>query len=373
MYRDDFPFFKNNNLVYFDNAATSQKPYVMIDALNNFYSAYNCNVHRGDYPLSRMASQKIDESRKSIAEFIGARENEIIFTSGATEGINILANVLSKNKKGNVVVSELEHSSNYFPWKECGLEFRTWKVDKEGRLTNNPPIDKDTRIVCITGMSNVNGYCPGIKDIIKKAHSFNALVLVDATQLIVHKKINVKDIDCDFLVFSAHKLYGPMGLGVLYIKQNLIDNICLCKYGGGVVNRDYSYIDGNEKFEAGTQNVAAIIAFKESLDYLRKINIEEEERALYDYLLPKIKAVKGITLFENNNLLMSFVLDNMGPYDVGVLLSNYNIAIRCGGHCAYPLLDQIGKDSLCRISLSFYNTKEEIDYFIEKLNFIAGI
>lgn len=373
MIRDDFPFFKNNNLIYFDNAATSQKPYVMINALNDFYINFNCNIHRGDYSLSREISKKYDESRKTVSEYIGAKESEIIFTSGATEGINLVASVLAKIKKGNVVVSELEHSSNYFPWKESGLEFRVWKANKDGRLIDNPPIDKNTSIVCITGMSNVNGYCPDLEKIIEKAHSFGALVLVDATQLIVHKKIDVHKLDCDFLVFSAHKLYGPMGLGVLYIKENLINSFEPYNYGGGMVNRDYSYKTGYEKFEAGTQNIASILAFKESIDYIKNINIEKIESELYSYLICKIKMINGISLYENGNLVMSFSLKNIGSYDIGVLLSNCNIATRCGAHCAYPLLDRIGEENLCRISLCFYNTKEEIDYFIEKLNLIADI
>ena len=373
MLRDDFPFFKSNNLIYFDNAATSQKPYVMIDALNKFYSTSNCNIHRGDYPLSRSVSKQFDEAREAIADYIGAKKDEIVFTSGATEGINLVTTSLLKDGNGNVVVSELEHSSNYFPWKESGLEFRVCKVDKNGRLIYNMPIDENTKIVSITGMSNVNGFCPDINKITNIAHDYGAMVLVDATQLVVHKKIDVKKIDCDFLVFSAHKLYGPMGLGVLYIKSNLIKKLNLYKYGGGAVNRDYSYKQDNERFEAGTQNIAAVLAFKESINYLNKINIEEIEADLYNYLINKIKKVKGITLYENSNLVMSFSLNNIGSYDIGVLLSNYNIAARCGGHCAYPLLDRIGEDSLCRISLSFYNTKEEIDYFIDKLNLIAGI
>ena len=379
MYRADFPFFGNNKTIYLDSAATSQKPQKMIDALCSFYSVQNSNIHRGNYVLSRNAEKAFEESRKKVADFIGANEEEIIFTKGATEALNYIARSISNDlqDKENIVVSDLEHSSAYFPFKrECerrNAEFRSIKVLENGTLDMNDlyeKVDEQTKLLVISGMSNVNGFKPDLEKIIAYAHEKQVPVLVDAAQLIAHEIIDVKKLDCDFLAFSAHKVYGPMGVGCLYVKKERMGQLDPLLLGGGTIEddryHDYPLKEGIERFEAGTADVAGVIAFGASLDYLKEKDFKkvlEYESGLSSYLHQELSKVKGLRIVGpvKNSPVVCFELQGYSSYDVGVLLSMKNIAVRCGGHCAYPMVESLKRENLVRVSLGMYNNKDDID------------
>ncbi len=389
MIRDDFPFFKESKTIYLDTAATSQKPQRMIDALVSFYTAQNANIHRGNYKLSREASQRYDEVRKKAADFINADPEEIVFTKGATEGLNFIARSVLKDLKEeeNVVVSDLEHSSAYFPFKrECerkNASFRSASVDREGRLIledMRKKIDDQTKLVVISGMSNVNGFEPDLYQIIETAHSHGASVLVDAAQLIVHKRVDVKKLNCDYLAFSAHKLYGPMGVGCLYIKKEKQKEIEPLLLGGGTItddpSHDYPLKEDEERYEAGTPDVAGVIAFGETLDYLNErgwddLLKQEEETAEYLYRelssLPSVH-IKG---YVKGSSVLCFKMEKLNSYDIGVLLSLHDIAVRTGGHCAYPMMRSLNEDNLVRVSLGIYSTKDDVDALVKVLKSIS--
>lgn len=382
-----FPIFRNDErLVYLDNAATTQKPEAVIRRLEQFYCLENANIHRGNYPLSLKASEAYQRSKESVCQWIDAASSEeIAYTKGSTEAINLVARGIEGQirPEDNVVITELEHSSNYFPWKELcrrtNAQLRIAEVEKNGALQCESvlrQVDEHTKILAITGMSNVTGECPDLDCIIAKAHEKGALVFVDATQLIVHRKISVQKLDCDFLSFSSHKLYGPMGLGVLYGKRALLAQMEPLLFGGDMVMRGEKdrivYKEGSGKFEGGTQNVEAALGFAAALDFLRGHDFEqllEQERQLAAYAKEKLQALPFVRVFYSGpaSPILLFEVCGMGAYDTGVFLGLRGIAVRCGSHCAYPLMKRMGVSSVCRASLAVYNTQEDVDRFVQAL------
>ena len=382
--RSCFPIFSHNkNLVYLDNAATSQKPEAVVQRIERYYSFENANIHRGNYPLSNRASEEYDMSKETVRSWIGAESSaEIVYTKSSTEAVNLAAFGLEPylDSKQNIVTTELEHSSNFFPWKELcrrtGAQLRIAKAEPDGFLKTESvleQIDTHTKLLAITGMSNVTGYCPDLERIIPEAHRQGALVFVDATQMIVHHPLSVKDLGCDLLSFSSHKIYGPMGLGVLYGKRELLEKMRPLLYGGDMVMRGDEdkilYKTDSGKFEGGTQNIAAALGLQAALDFLKEHHFEkllEQEQALAVYTREELKKLPHIHLLnpQIDSPILIFETDRLGAYDVGTLLGLKNIAVRCGSHCAYPLMKRMNRQSICRVSFAVYNTKEDADKLI---------
>ncbi len=387
----DFPIFKiRPDLVYLDNSATSQKPKVVIDAVSNFYKSNNSNIHRGIYGLSQHATELFENTRKSIAEFIGTQTSqEIIFTSGTTESVNLVAVGYARKylKEGDIIVlSEMEHHSNIVPWlmlREKGIQVVFIPINKEGELDyKNFKVDyKKIKLIALTHVSNVLGTINPIKEIVSffKQNGSNAKVLVDAAQSIPHLKINVKDLDCDFLVFSSHKMLGPTGVGVLWAKRELLEKIDPLVFGSHMIERvtkeKATWTAIPDKFEAGTRNIEGVVGLGAAIDYLLNIGletIEKYESSLTEYALSKFKNLEGIKLFgptdsKNRLGVFSFAIGDIHPHDVAEILNRENIAVRSGHHCAQVLMDCLGVTATTRASLYFYNTESDIDKLIEGL------
>lgn len=393
--RKEFPLFQNNpDLIYLDSAATSQKPKTVIDSLKNFYEKENANIHRGVYTLSEIATEKYEESRKTIAEFINAYANEIIFTKNTTESLNLLSYTihdLIEKEKDEIVLTEMEHHSNLVPWqqfaKRNNMKLRFIPVTRDYELDYDKAeeiINKKTAIVSLTHTSNVLGTINNVRKIVKIAEEKNALTIIDAAQSIQHVKIDVKELNCDFLVFSGHKTFGPTGVGVLYGKKSLLEKLPPFMFGGGMIEKvsyeNSTFLEPPQKFEAGTQNIGEIIAFSQAIRFIGKIgikNIETYEKELFAYTLESLKKILDIKIY-NSGLdksisIISFNLKNIHPHDVASILNNYNIAIRAGHHCCMPLMKKLGIPGTCRISISLYNTKEDTDKLIQGLKNVQEV
>jgi cysteine desulfurase / selenocysteine lyase len=389
--RKDFPIFKNNpNLIYLDNAATSQRPQIVIDTVKDFAEKENANVQRGLYTLSEKAMEKYKEARKTISIFINAKEKEIIFTKNTTEALNLLAYTISEiipkgKEKDEIVLSEMEHHSNLVPWQQLAkrnkmkLKFIKIKEDFTLDLEDaKAKISDKTAIVSIVHASNVLGTINPIKEIIGLAKEKKALTIIDAAQSVSHLRVDVKDLDCDFLAFSGHKLLGPTGMGVLYGKQALLEKLPPFLFGGGMIKKvtykDSEWANIPEKFEAGTQNIAETIALAKAIEYIEKIgieNISQWESELLKYSLEKLKQIKDIEIYnpgiKQSISVLSFNPKGIHGHDVASLLNNNNIAIRAGHNCAMPLIEKLNVPSVSRVSLAFYNTFEDIDKLAESL------
>lgn len=387
MNRDDFNIL-NNNIIYFDNGATSLKPKCIADSISFYYNNYSANAHRGDYDLSLLVDNKYEGTRTLVKEFINARKNkEIIFTSGATDSLNKIIFGYFKNylkEDDEVLLTKSEHASNILPWFELKDEINI-KINYipltnlEVTLDNvkNSITDK-TKVISIAHITNVVGDIRPIKEIIEYAHSKNILVIIDGAQSVAHTKIDVQDLDIDFLAFSAHKMLGPTGVGVLYGKEELLNNIKPIIFGGGM-NVSFQF-DGTRIYneipsllEAGTPNIAGVIGFGEAIKYLNNIgmdNISNYEKDLKRYAINKLKNVKDIIIYNENSEsgIITFNIKDIFAQDLAIYLNKYNICVRAGNHCAKILKDELGIKNTCRISLYFYNTKEEIDYLVNILN-----
>ena len=387
MNRDDFNIL-TKNIIYLDNGATSLKPRCIADSISNYYNNYSANAHRGDYDLSLEVDNKYEGTRTLVKEFINAKKNkEIIFTSGATDSLNKIIfgyfrNYLKENDE--VLITKSEHASNVLPWFELKDEINI-KINYipltnlEVTLDNvkNSITDK-TKVISIAHITNVVGDIRPIKEIIKYAHSKNILVIIDGAQSVAHTKIDVQDLDIDFLAFSAHKMLGPTGVGVLYGKEELLNNIKPIIFGGGM-NASFQF-DGTRVYneipsllEAGTPNIAGVIGLGEAIKYLNSIgmdNISNYEKDLKKYAVNKLKEVKDIIIYNENSEsgIITFNIKDIFAQDLAIYLNKYNICARAGNHCAKILKDDLGIKNTCRISLYFYNTKEEIDYLVKVLN-----
>jgi len=390
--RADFPLLKREvngkPLVYLDNGATTQKPKVVIDAITNYYSDMNSNVHRGVHYLSQISTDAFEVTRRKVQEFINAKEDfEIIITKGTTDSINLVASCYGKafiHEGDEIIISAMEHHSNIVPWQmlceEKGAVLRVIPMNEKGELdieTYKNLLSDKTKLVSVTYVSNSLGTINPIKEIIDLAHAKNVPVFVDAAQAIQHIAIDVQELDVDFLAFSGHKMYAPTGVGVLYGKKDLL-NAMPPYQGGGDMIKDVTFekTTYNElpfKFEAGTPNIEAGICLAAAIDYINELgidNIKAYEDDLLAYATAKIKDISGVRIIgeaAKKSSVLSFVVDGVHPYDIGVILDKLGIAVRTGHHCAQPVMDQFQIPGTVRASLAVYNTKEDVD------NFIAGL
>ena len=389
--KKDFPLLENSKIAYLDSGATTQKPNKVIEEVEEFYKKYNANPHRGAYSLSIEATEQYENTRTKIAEFINAKhKEEIIFSKNATESLNLLAysyGLDNLEKEDEVVISIMEHHSNLVPWQY--VTNKTGSTLKYMYINDNFEISKEeieskitdkTKIVGITHISNVLGTINPVKEIIKYAHKKGAIVIVDASQSIPHMKIDVQDLDADFLVFSGHKMLAPLGIGVLYGKKELLQKMKPFLMGGDMIEYVYeqktTFAPLPNKFEAGTQNVEGVIGLGAAIDYINEIGydkIAEVEKELTEYAREKLSKLDYLDLYltpnkENHSSVFSFNIKGVHPHDVASILDTENVYVRSGNHCAQPLLRSLGIDSTCRASLYFYNTKEDIDKLVHGLD-----
>ena len=389
--RSQFPILNSKvngkDLVYFDNGASTQKPISVIDCLSNYYKNENANVHRGVHFLSDLATTRFEETRKKVKEFIGAKhDHEVIFTKGTTDSINLVANGFrSLLKKGDeIIISELEHHSNIVPWQLCckhtGAILKIVPLKKNGELdftAFKKMLSNSTKLVAVSHISNSLGTINPIRKIIEEAHKVGAKTLIDGAQAAAHIKLNMQDLNADLYCFSAHKLYGPTGLGVLYGKEEILNHLPPYQSGGEMIKEvsfeKTTYAELPHKFEAGTPNIAAVIAFKSAIDFILKLgldNITKYENELLEYATSKISKIDGIKIFgtsEHKTSIISFNIKGIHHYDIGVILDKMGVAIRTGHHCTQPIMKKFNITGTARISLAVYNTKEEIDICISAI------
>ena len=396
--RADFPILAekiyNKDLIYFDNGATTQKPRCVVERMEEGYYHLNANIHRGVHYLSQKATEAHEAARSTVAEFLHAgKREEIIFTRGTTEAINLVATSFGEAfcKAGDeVIVSVMEHHSNIVPWQMLcerkGMKLRIIPMNEHGKLdldVYKTLLNERTKIVSIAHVSNVLGTINPVAEIIRLAHELNVPVLVDGAQAVPHIPVNVEKLDADFYVFSAHKIYGPTGIGVLYGKENLLNAIPPYQGGGEMIAtvtfEKTTYNELPFKFEAGTPDYIGSTALAEALRYVQKIgleNIASHEHELLTYCTKRLSEIEGIRIIgtaENKSSVISFLVGNIHPYDIGMLLDKLGIAVRTGHHCAQPLIDSLGIPGTVRASFAFYNTIEEIDVFIEALKRVVGM
>ncbi|MBI2353151.1 cysteine desulfurase [Candidatus Dependentiae bacterium] len=394
--REQFPIFKqqvhhDKPLIYFDSGATAQMPQVVIDAIVDYYQHYKSNVGRGLYEFAEKATKKFETARLKVAHFIGAQAKEIVFTSGATAGINLVVHIWAKYhiKKGDeIIISEVEHNANFIPWKkladQTGALLRIVPLNQYGTIDINEfkkTLSSKTKLVAITHQSNVLGTTNDIAQITNIAHQVGAKVLVDAAQSVAHQKVNVKEVDCDFFVFSGHKLFGPTGVGVLFIKQSLFEQCVLQNFGGGMVYEvtldKIEFKEIPHVLEPGTQAIAQVIGLGEAIDFVQKnINFQqaqEHETSMVCMLALALQKIPGVTVLSPipqkgaYNSLVTFTVEQCHAYDVAEYLDQHGIAVRAGYHCAQPYHDKMGGKASVRITLSVYNTEEEVAFLIQKL------
>lgn len=387
MNRDDFELLKTN-LIYFDNGATTLKPKILSEAISDYYNYYSSNAHRGDYAISLKASSLYEKTRKLVQKFINAKsEKQIAFTSGTTDSLNKIVFGFFENylKKGDeVLLTKSEHASNLLPWFELadkiGIVIKYIELDNNHKVTTDnllKAINKNTKVISLAHITNVVGDVRNIKEITAIAHKNDILMVVDGAQSVPHMKVDVTDLDIDFLAFSAHKMCGPTGVGVLYVKEKYLNDIKPIIFGGGM-NAEFSndttriYKQMPDLLEAGTPNIAGVIGFGYIIEYLNKIgidNIYKKEEELKDYLIKRLREIKEIKIYNENSEsgIVTINYDGIFPQDLAIYLDKYNICVRAGSHCAKILKDEFKIKNTCRISLYFYNSKDEIDYLINVL------
>lgn len=392
--KEDFPIFNvkvnGKPLVYLDSAASAQLPKVVIDSISDYYKNTHSNVHRGLHKLSEESTVAFEEAHKKVASFINARDwHEIIFTKNATESLNLVAYSLSENinEGDEILVSEMEHHSNFVPWQQIAkmknAKLRLIDVDKDGKLRlEEGMFNKRVKVVAVTHMSNVLGTINDIKKIVRLAHKYGAIVVVDGAQSVPHFKVDVQDLDCEFFAFSGHKMLGPMGIGVLYGKMELLEKMRPFIMGGGMINEvfieDTSWAEIPEKFEAGTPNVGGAIGLMKAIDYLNFIgmdNIEAYETELVDYAYDRLSKLDWIEIYggRERGSLISFNVKGVHAHDVSTILDQEGIAVRGGNHCAMPLMSKLGIMGSVRASFYFYNTKEDVDMLIRGLEKVREV
>ena len=389
--KKDFPLLQEKDIAYLDSGATTQKPIQVIEKINEFYKTYNANPHRGAYTLSMEATEVYENTRTKIAEFINAKHREeIIFSKNATESLNLIAysyGLENLKKDDEVVLSIMEHHSNLVPWqyvtKTTGSTLKYMYINDEFELSDEEiesKITDKTKIVGITHVSNVLGTINNVKKIIKYAHKKGAVVVVDASQSIPHSKIDVQDLDADFLVFSGHKMLSPLGIGVLYGKKEILNNMKPFLMGGDMIEyvyeQDTTFASLPNKFEAGTQNVEGVVGLGAAIDYINDFgyeNIQKIEKEVVKYAREELSKLDYLTLYltpneENHSSVISFNINGVHPHDVASILDTEGVCVRSGNHCAQPLLRSLNIDSTCRASFYFYNTKDDVDRLVHALN-----
>ena len=386
-FKEDFPML-NKGIIYFDNAATTLKPLSVIDAMDDYYENYCANASRGDYNISYKVDEKIDEARGKVANFINAQKEEVVFTSGSTESLNMIVKGFFEDylKDGDeILTTKAEHASMLLPWfsicKKIGSKINYIPLEDDFSVTIEnviKSINDKTKVISLSHITNVIGDIRPIKEIAKIAHEKGILLVVDGAQSVPHQKIDVKDLDVDFFVFSAHKMLGPTGLGVLYGKKKylnltkpLIEGGGMNSYFDSLMNTEYKELPS--KLEAGTLNIAAIIGFSKAIDYLNELelyNIHKYEVDLKKYLIKKLEKLNNITIYNKNtsNGIVTFNVDKVFSQDVASYLNKKNICVRVGSHCAKALSEVLGVKNTCRVSLYFYNTKDEVDKLINALD-----
>lgn len=398
--RKEFPFLNlkpnGKQIVYFDNGATTQKPREIIDNIKNFYESENGNPHRGAHYLAMKSTEVYEGARQKVADFIGAKKpSEVVFLRNATEALNLLAYSYGLNnlKEGDeIVISIMEHHSNLVPWQEVckktGAKLKFLYLDDDMQIPFSEieeKVTKNTKIVSITGASNVVGTNPDIEKIVKYAReNSDAKIILDGAQLVPHRKVNVSELDVDFMAFSGHKMYSALGIGVLYGKEELLNKMDIFLSGGDMIEYVYedhtTFLDAPQRFEAGTANVEGAVNLAAAIDFINKYGMEkidEYERYLTDYCYDKLKNLDYLEVYttsdKNRAPVISFNFKEAHPHDVASILDTYGIAIRSGHHCAQPLHRYLGSNFSCRASFAIYNTVEEIDYFVEHLEDVRRI
>lgn len=389
--RKDFPVLhqqvNGHPLIYFDNAATSQKPRAVIDAISNYYEKYNSNIHRGAHHLAHLATEAYEEARKTVARHLNASEKEINFVRGTTEAVNLVASTYGRKNiqaGDEIIISAMEHHSNIVPWQmlceEKGATLKVIPINTAGEIIFEEYLkllSPKTKIVSVQYVSNALGTIHPVKEIIAEAHRAGAVVFIDAAQALPHIRVDVKDLDCDFLGFSGHKVFAATGIGILYGKENLLNDMPPYMGGGEMIKQvTFEKTTFNElpyKFEAGTPNIEGGISLRAALNYINAIGLEAiaaYEHELLQYATEKVSAIHGVRLVGTANMkssVLSFIVENIHPYDIGVLLNEQGIAIRTGHHCCQPLMDGFRIEGTCRASFAFYNTFAEIDRFADAL------
>lgn len=390
-FKKDFPLLMNRDITYLDSGATTQKPIQVINAIDEYYKNYNANPHRGAYTLSVEATEAYENTRTKISKFINARyREEIIFSKNATESLNLIAysyGLDNLKKDDEVVISIMEHHSNLVPWqkitKATGSKLKYMYINEQFEIPDEEiesKITDKTKIVGIAEVSNVLGTINNIKKIIKIAHKKGAIVIVDASQSIPHRKVDVQELDADFLVFSGHKMLAPLGIGVLYGKREILNNMIPFLMGGDMIEyvheQETTFAPLPNKFEAGTQNVEGVIGLGAAIDYIESIGydrIQEIENEVVSYARIELSKLEYIDLYmtpnkENHQGVISFNIKGVHPHDVASILDSEGVCVRSGNHCAQPLMRFLGIDSTCRASFYLYNTKEDVDKLVNSLN-----
>ena len=390
-YLNDFPLLLNRKVAYLDSGATTQKPQYVIDKINEFYSKYNANPHRGAYTLSMEATEEYETNRDKIAKFINAKHREeIIFTKNATESLNLVAYSYGLNnikKDDEVVISIMEHHSNLVPWqkvvKSTGAKLNYMYINDNYEISDEEienKITDRTKIVGITHISNVLGTINNVEKIVKLAHQKGAIVVLDCSQSIPHMRIDVQKLNADFIVFSGHKMLAPLGIGVLYGKKELLNKMDPFLMGGDMIEyvyeQDTTYAPLPNKFEAGTQNAGGVVGLGAAIDYIEKIGYEEIariEKEVVSYAVDELSKLEYLDLYlttnrDKHNGVISFNIKGVHPHDVASILDSEGVCVRSGNHCAQPLLRSMGIDSTCRASFYFYNTKEDVDKLVAALD-----
>ncbi len=390
-FKKDFPLLMNRDITYLDSGATTQKPIQVINAIDEYYKNYNANPHRGAYTLSVEATEAYENTRTKISKFINARyREEIIFSKNATESLNLIAysyGLDNLKKDDEVVISIMEHHSNLVPWqkitKATGSKLKYMYINEQFEIPDEEiesKITDKTKIVGIAEVSNVLGTINNIKKIIKIAHKKGAIVIVDASQSIPHRKVDVQELDADFLVFSGHKMLAPLGIGVLYGKREILNNMIPFLMGGDMIEyvheQETTFAPLPNKFEAGTQNVEGVIGLGAAIDYIESIGydrIQEIENEVVSYARSELSKLEYLDLYmtpnkENHQGVISFNIKGVHPHDVASILDSEGVCVRSGNHCAQPLMRFLGIDSTCRASFYLYNTKEDVDKLVNSLN-----
>ena len=387
--RKDFPILQRQvngkPLIYFDNGATSQKPQQVIDVINRYYQHENSNIHRGIHTLSQEATNAYEKARTTVLQFINAKHNhEVIFTSGTTGSINLVASSFGKkhiHAGDEIIISTMEHHSNIVPWQMLCEEkkaiLKVIPINDKGELLIDEfkkLLSPKTKLVAVTHVSNTLGTINPVKEIIKLAKTAGAFVLIDGAQVVPHTKVNVQELDCDFYAFSAHKMFGPTGVGILYGKEAILNELPPYQGGGDMIKtvtfEKTTYNELPHKFEAGTPNIVGGLGLAAAIDYMNNIgiaNIEAYEHELLSYATEKIKKIEGVRIIgeaANKASVLSFLVDGTHPSDIGMIIDKLGIAIRTGHHCTEPLMNRFDIPGTARASFAFYNTKEEIDTFI---------